>query len=531
MNIHFPRCRISFKSEKEKGDSLAGFLFTVVLSAIMGIGLCVTLGSEQAAIQGAHPQTAHVQAVTFEKNEAIAHLQIPSVPTPQRLSLHNNIADILPLVNQQQATLTVIQKNDGSWRIFTEHFALFPTFFGTLLLTIETIFAANFTRIKRRKLRMVYPFILVAIMWAIWCYYGAFHWFFIAYLLPPLIGWHVLSKMDQPQKEKPVQMRSTATRASRVILLAVGLVFGSVGFGLQWWMLTTTQRTMDHLQARETVLLTPHLSRRSQSGGGRGSSDTTYDVLVSYTRADKTRHYVELSESNGELLSREQRSAIESNFWRLYNGHPVIGSVSKNDPDHLYASCPTQEDFLLANERWNDIGLFHGLRLFALPFYFIGLYFVGVFFLLLLLPKGKCPFSDTSTPLPQCTHLLFKYFMLPATLAFSLYQWLTVYGNIGDTFPIYSFIILLLPVIAALIGIFKTHAKMKKTGYYQLTFQEDAMGLTFTLLPPQHRPPKVETNTQRLTPVACGDNQWRLTWSERPSTLQITTAKGPFFLL
>lgn len=508
--------------------------FVISITLILAIGFSLATASTEAKIADASPINVSVHHVSFNANKATLHFKLPMSDKLEHLSLEDtSFETIADLANKTITTLPVIQQHDGAWRHYTSYAFLISLGSGLFLTILSTLFASQFTLFHKASLRMLYPLFLVLIMWGIHLAYGSFHWTFLLYPLPPIIGWKIL----QPRKrvKHTFSVPPSLSWKARFAIIFIGLLFLFFGISAQWWCLTSAQTTYNTLFSRKDTILTPHLSKTSILKRKHGVSSRSH-VLVSYKDESQTPHFVALDESIGNMLNANLRKIAQQNFQALYNGYSVKGSVATNNPNNVYPCSPTLADTLLSNERIRDMNIFHGIRLFSLPFYFLGLTLLSVPLTLLLIPKRFQAFHNINKPMPQIYVVAFTLIVLPITLAFSLYQWLNTYQKLAYTTPWYTFAILLLPVLATLVALISALRQMKHTGIYRLKTKQTTTGMTLQLSPPSTNAPKIlafytDKQKQILHPIPSTPNTWLITWTTPPHILQVKTPSGPYFII
>lgn len=534
FRIHIGRTNRFGPVDGQTGKKMGwgGMIFVVLFFLAFTLIQGVVMGSSAAATKGETPVLAQVHAVKFEGNTAYAAVSVPGITGRPAVDLGDTYQEIADLANTPNAGMMVIRHKEKGFVPYQAGGTIMMTLFGLFTLLMATIFSSLMSPIKVRKWRMIFPTFLLALLWGCHLHNGIFQPLFLVQAVPVVIGWLILSHSPR-EKGRSTETASIYSLKYTLITLIAGLVFGGVGFGLQAWMLNSVRSQIAFLSDCRQTPIRAHLSKSETSSGSRGGSSTTYYLLISYAKEDGSRHYTVVTDGEtGGLFKKEVRDWSENNFRRLYRHHDeVLGTVSVSHPDKVYLCPVTQKDTWLTQERLKDFGILHFLRLFATPFFLVGLFCIGGAIVPGFLKRERV--SKENNTLPQVTCRIIQWVMLPVATLFALYQLLSIQRLLTAemSFPFVTALTIAAAPVVALIALFISLKHVKKTGRYRIDYEMNPMGMTFTVTPPQTQPPVALLDDKRQTAVSCGPNQWRISWADRPRKIQVMTHDRVLFHL
>lgn len=466
FDISIDKQRFHTESSSKK-MGWGGMIFIMLFFLVFILGQGLVTGSSAAATKGESPISAQMHAVTFEGNRARASFTIPGVPGCPSVGLGDNYREIARLANSPDSAITIIRHKTEGYVLYQPGASIMTMFFGLFTMVLATIFSSLMSPIKVRKWRMLFPAFLLALLWGCRLYFGTFQPLFIVQAVPLVIGWLILSRTS----DRKVACSRTATVYSAryaLVLFAVGLVFGSVGIGLQLWMLDSVRTQISFLHDSRQAPVRVHLSKTETSsrGGRRGGSSSTSYLLVSYANTDGSRHYTVVSDGDtGGLFKKEVRELSKRNFSCLYRQHgEVTGTVSASDPDMVYLCPVSLKDTCLARERLKDFGMMHFLRLFSTPFFLFGLFLIGGAIVPRFLRREGI--SGNNAAHPHVTYRVLQWVVFPGAALCALYQILVIRGLLTAEmeFPLLTGVTVVAAPVVALIALLVSLKKVKKTG-------------------------------------------------------------------
>lgn len=524
----------------KKQKSINGKRFTLGHACVFFLFLTVMVFTAAYATshliqtyQFAEPIVAKVTQVTFSHRKATALVSIPSIPSVQPVDITDAPYEEIVEWANHQGCIEVFLNDQNVWQPYEPHTPLGALFIGLFLITFSTLFSSFIPLFKQRIFRLFFAAIHLGIFWTIHLLNGTFQWFFIIQILPIMIAWFILNRLNVSAECSTggCYSRSYPPYAwgGRIIMLIVGLVFCGVGGALQYFVLDSGRASIERLQARREVTLTPHLTKTTSSDSGRNSSTTTH-LLVSYLQEDGTPYYVYLNSDEEAHLTEAQEKIRHMRFRRLCNGSAVLGSVSCSDPTTVYPCTPTLKDSAVLNETFTNFFSTHFPLLLSVPFLIFGLLMLSMVGFELLSPRHKLVYNAKRDWMPQIWYRAILWVLFPTTLAIAGVEWFHFYGHLPKV-PTYGTLVLFSPAVGILLLFIRQHIHLRHSPIYSLTYQKELTGITFTINPPQVNPPIVLCDDVHLTPTAQGENQWRLAWISIPKHLQIHLEDGTFFHL
>lgn len=511
------------------GHACVFFLFLTIMVFTSAYATSQLIRTYQAA----EPLVAEVTKVSFSQKQATALVALPNRTSVQPVDITDAPYEEIVDWANHQGSIEVFLNDQNVWQPYKPHMPLGALFSGLFLITFSTLFSSFIPLFKRRVFRLSFAAIHLGIFWMIHLLYGTFQWFFFIQILPIVIAWFILNRLNVSSEFSTGGSYSRSyppyALGGRIIPLIVGLVFCSVGGVLQYFVLDTERTSIEHLQARREVTLTPHLTRTTSSDSGRNSSTTT-ELLVSYLQEDGTPYYAYLNSDEKAHLTEAQEKIRHMRFRRLCNGSAVLGSVSCSDPNSVYPCTPTLKDSAVLNETFTNFFSARFPLLLSIPFLIFGLLMLSMVGFELLSPRHKLVYNAKRDWMPQIWCRATLWVLFPATLTIAGVEWFHFYGHLPKV-PIYGTLALFSPAVGVLLLFIQQRIHLRHSPHYSLTYQKELTGITFTISPPQTNPPIVLCDDAHLTPTSQGENQWRLAWVSTPKHLQIHLADGTFFHL
>lgn len=519
------------QTTKGRGITARGpYLFLIVFT-VMLFSMARATSDLLRKYQYADPVVATVCEVAFNHGQASATLSVPGVPTAQTIDLTDAPCKEIVAWANHQGQINVFQNGEKQWQIYQQNTTCEAFIAGLILIALSAIFSSNIGHFKWRPLRLIFTVVHLGIFWTIHLLAGTFQWFFVFHLLPIVIAGLILSRTKEQSGSSSGVYVSTFPPYSwggRAVMVIVGMFFIGIGMALQFWVLRSGRASIEALQARHEVVLTPHLSKTYSSSGR--TSKTTSEVIASYLKEDGKPHYVCLDSDEDPHLSYAKVCIHDLRFQRLYDGQSVYGSVSCGDLDSVYLCMPTLSDSVFLNDSLANFSGIHLPLLLSVPFLIFGLLMFGMFCIELLLPRRKLVYNAKRDWVAQHWCCATRWILLPAVMAIAGCQWHAFYGRL-PTVPLYITLALFAPVVGTLLLLIAQRRRLRNAPIYALTYQKEATGITFTITPSQSQPPTVHVDNSPQKPIRQGENQWCLAWMSPPKYLQIHLEDGAFFHL
>ncbi len=509
MRIHFSFSRRSTSTK----SGIASAVFAMLFFSAFALGQAIFNGLGLQSTIGQKPIMADVQSVTFENRHATATVVPVGGTDALSIDLTNHPYEEIAHLANFKGELPILQTHTGTWEVYSGLDAIFILIFGAFTLLLCILVSSQFEFVKRPVCRLFFPLYLLCLILGTYLYLGVFQWYMLLIALPLLLAWGIHSMIERRKSSHVSSTTPPSTpskRTTTIFLFIFGIIFVGAGLAVLAFTHHMTCASLTTLEDRREVRLTPHLSKTVRSSSGRHGSSTSAYVLASYPQADGTPYYVVLNDDDGLLLKKYHRDFNRFQFSRLYRFVPILGSVSLHDPNAVLPSVPKHKDHLLYDEQLSDLGVFHILRLFAMPFYLFGLFAMALACTPFLMKRGTYVVQlihDQEKRLPQQNVALITKFMLPATILLAGYQWHTVYGRL-PTLPLYSTLILFLPILICLILHLIQFVQIKRVGYYKVEFHTHEMGCCFSLTPPPKHPPRILINNVLMPVSNIAPNQW-----------------------